>query len=569
MLCESCKHPLPPLDALPTPSQTARLRNLLRSSHFPPDPSHYRSQISSSTTALTQCDIEIQRLEQTLQALLADRMKLQAYVDGCRSALSPVRRLPPELLCEIFPSYSESPPEDSEDESESDDESYAKIREIKNLSKWDMLLLSHVCTQWRTLVMGTPKLWANITVCGADWPDDPTRPLELLRTLIERGEHHPLTLRVDLAALPQSTAEIVLDLVVEHCERWQSVSFAMDMDISILSRMYPIKGRVGMLERLEMQFWMSQADSADIDLTVFETAPRLTHVRFGDLNLRGCLKLPWMQLRSFIYQYEQRQDIAASLALMRNLHPETAFELRAFDAWMHNLPLALPPLTATLSSFLIAPCTRRDPHEAVQALGDLLNCLTLPHLSRFSIDRVLPPMFRNAIFWPMNQFESLSMRSSFGDTLRTLELVHVIITEDELLRTLASLPSLERLVIADQHDIHEHSDHTLITDALLRGLAAIPTSSDLCLVPKLKYFACSSFFEFSALVYFDFISSRVGPDRTPFHSVLRYFSGTACEVEPVVLSKLLELVDKGELKFQLEEESRDKYPIQFRIYSFV
>ncbi|KAJ7453174.1 hypothetical protein FB451DRAFT_1373894, partial [Mycena latifolia] len=565
MLCASCKHPLPPSDVLPTLSQTTQLQNLLRSSHFPPDPSHYHSQIPLSTTALRQYDIEIERLQQTLQSILADRMKLQAYVDGCRSVFSPVRRLPPELLCEILASYSEFPPEGSEDDSE--DESESNEREIKSLSKWDMLLLSHVCTQWRTLVIETPKFWSDIVVCGNRWPENPTRPLDLLRTSLERGARYPLTLSVDLAFVPDSTAQAVLDLVMEYCERWQSV--AISMDIAGLSSMQNIEGRLGMLERLELQF-LNQTDSDSvvdgIELTVFQTAPRLSHVRFGNLNQHPCPKVPWKQLRSFIYEHHQGHDVAAALALMRNLHSETVFELRDFDPWGLDLPLALSPLTARVFSFCIAPCTRRDPHEAVQALGDLLNCLTLLDLCEFSIDRARH-RFSNAIYFPQIQFHSLSMRSSFKDTLRTLDLRHVIMTEGELLHSLATLASLECLIIGDQHRLYKLPKHILITDALFLGLTSIPNSPDSCLVPELKYFACTSFFEFSAQAYLDFIASRVIPGRAPFHSIIRYFSGTSHELELGLLSELLELVDKGELNFQLEEEKEvDEHPTRFIYY---
>ncbi|KAJ7453193.1 hypothetical protein FB451DRAFT_1520400 [Mycena latifolia] len=546
MLCASCKHPLPLSDALPTSSQTAQLQNLLRSSHFPPDPSHYHTQISLSTAALAQYDTEIERVQQTLRGMLTDRSKLQAYVDACRGVLSPVRRLPPELLCEIFSSYSESPPEEEDVEE----------REMKSLSKWDMLLLSQVCAQWRAIVMETLKFWSDIVVCGNRWSENPTRPLHLLRTSLERGARHPLTLSMDLSDVPDSIVHIALDLVVEHCERWQSVSFFVDMDITVLQRMRQIRGRLGMLERLEFHFLLSEMDGVvdDTDLAVFENAPRLHHVHFGNLDLPPCPKLPWKQLRSFIYQYYGDEDIAASLALLRNVCPETTFELRDFDPWGLDLPLALPPLTAKVFSFRIAPCTRRDPHEAVQALGDLLNSLTLPQLCEFSIDR-MPNQLRNAIYWPLNQFESLAMRSSFRDTLRSLELRHVIVTEGELFGFLASLASLERLVIADQHNIYRHPDHILITDALLLGLTRTPNSPDFCLVPRLKYFACTSLFKFSAHAYLDLIASRVGPSRPPFHGVLRHFSDTSSELDPVVLHQLLELTGKGQLIFQLEEES--------------
>ncbi|KAJ7138087.1 hypothetical protein C8R44DRAFT_551772, partial [Mycena epipterygia] len=97
---------------------------------------------------LAQYDVAIEGLQETLRGMLADRMKLQNYADGHRGVLAPVRRLPPEILCEIFASLSPS-------------SSYIfnSAKELDNLSKFGLLQISQVCAHWRRLVMGTPRLW--------------------------------------------------------------------------------------------------------------------------------------------------------------------------------------------------------------------------------------------------------------------------------------------------------------------------------------------------------------------------------------------------------------------------
>ncbi|KAJ7926201.1 hypothetical protein B0H13DRAFT_1470188, partial [Mycena leptocephala] len=118
-------------------------------------------------------DSEIQKLQEALQAMLSDRTKLQTYVDGCRSTVSPIRRLPPEILCEIFASFS-SPTE----------------------YKSELLQISHVCVRWRSLVMDTPRLWSNIAIDASMWTPESDRFIQLLRLCLERGARHPLTLSV-------------------------------------------------------------------------------------------------------------------------------------------------------------------------------------------------------------------------------------------------------------------------------------------------------------------------------------------------------------------------------------
>ncbi|KAJ7138111.1 hypothetical protein C8R44DRAFT_607122, partial [Mycena epipterygia] len=112
-------------------------------------------------------------------------MKLRHYVDRCRGVLAPVRRLPPEILCEIFASLSSS-----------SSKIFNSAEELHKLSKSGLLRISQVCTHWHRLVMGTPRLWSDIAVNASHWPEDATRFLDILRVSLERGGQYPLTLSV-------------------------------------------------------------------------------------------------------------------------------------------------------------------------------------------------------------------------------------------------------------------------------------------------------------------------------------------------------------------------------------
>ncbi|KAJ7138115.1 hypothetical protein C8R44DRAFT_868449 [Mycena epipterygia] len=180
-----------------------------------------------------------------------------------------------------------------------------------------------------------------------------------------------------------------------------------------------------------------------------------------------------------------------------------------------------------------------------QALGEVMGCLTLPHLCELRLAR--SRFSDGIILWPVSQSESLSSRSSFRDTLRVLELPHVTITADDLIQSLASLGSLERLVISDQYGSPNYRipKHCLITEALLLRLASTPDSSDSTLIPKLNYIACTSFFNFTAHIYFDFITSRVAPGRPSFQAVLRRHRHSSYHFDPEVAQKLMDLVETG------------------------
>ncbi|KAJ7143129.1 hypothetical protein C8R43DRAFT_954264 [Mycena crocata] len=541
MLCYSCEHPLLPSGALPTPSQTLELRNFLRSLGAPLDPSYYHSQIAAAGATLSKYDTEIEQLQQTLQGMLSERSKLQDYVDGCRAALSPVRRLPPEILCEIFAPFSQS----LRHSWHSDPGSFRP--EAAGIAKLELLELSKVCSRWHRLIMGTPRFWSDVALNFASWPGEPqdTLLLHLLKTFLDRGAHYPLTLSMRLTRYPQSAQQAALRLLAEHCQRWKHICFIGYL--TCLQEISCIRGKLDILETLSFDL-LHEGGAEDIHL--FEIAPKLTRVLFDPDSMR-CPKLPWNQLSSFTFQGGSIAGIESSIpTLMHELsHPQAAFEFRSFGEWLPNIS-EVPQITATITSFLVdmALDLIENIDDAEESLGRLMNCLTLPRLCIFSVQAEA-----DAVRWPMQQFESLSLRSSFQDTLRVLEIPGVMITEDDLISSLASCTSLERLVISDQRmHIHEIPDHILITDTLLQRLTLRSNSSDFRIVPRLKHFVCTSFFMFSAQVYLDLVVSRIGLVGVPFYCVLSNLEDILLEFDHEVHQKLFDLVAKGELQFHLD-----------------
>jgi hypothetical protein len=57
---------------------------------------------------------------------------------------------------------------------------------------------------------------------------------------------------------------------------------------------------------------------------------------------------------------------------------------------------------------------------------------------------------------------------------------------------------------------------------------------------------------FSAQVLFDFMASRVAPDKRPFQTIIRRLGDTYVEFEPQIFQRLQELVQKGDLRFELQ-----------------
>ncbi|KAJ7288875.1 hypothetical protein C8J57DRAFT_1047079 [Mycena rebaudengoi] len=167
----------------------------MRSNRFPAETSHFQSVLASSPATLAEYDVEIGRLQSLLKKAISDRATLHAYTEGCRSVLSPIRRLPAELLVEIFAT--------ALDESDGlTARTTTPQQEIRRLSNEDLLRLSQVSFWWRGIAVGTPMLWSTITInmrqwkkyWGREFPIDVA--LGLISLSLERGGNFPLKIAV-------------------------------------------------------------------------------------------------------------------------------------------------------------------------------------------------------------------------------------------------------------------------------------------------------------------------------------------------------------------------------------
>ncbi|KAJ7101945.1 glycosyl transferase family 90-domain-containing protein [Mycena epipterygia] len=168
--------------------------------------------------------------------------------------------------------------------------------------------------------------------------------------------------------------------------------------------------------------------------------------------------------------------------------------------------LRVPPIVSAISTLIFEIFEEFSPDDARRPLESFIASLTLPCLTSLFLSAIDHP--RISLPWPHSQFLSLSERSSFHAHLTKLYLYEVIITESELLQSLAALPALEWLTISDQLAVlPDGTEHLLITDTLLVALTKTPQSP--CLIPRLRIFACQSMLKFDDNIYLKFSLSRL------------------------------------------------------------
>ncbi|THV05860.1 hypothetical protein K435DRAFT_62057 [Dendrothele bispora CBS 962.96] len=120
---------------------------------------------------------EIDTLRRTTAKLERDMHTLELYVKELRCISAPVRKLPPEILIEIFRNVCSVI-----DKEAGNDLRSRKIRDVPTL------VLASVCSAWREIVVSTPSLWSHFSMS-----DDPAiTSRRLLNLFLERASTTPL-----------------------------------------------------------------------------------------------------------------------------------------------------------------------------------------------------------------------------------------------------------------------------------------------------------------------------------------------------------------------------------------
>ncbi|KAJ6492550.1 hypothetical protein C8R47DRAFT_1121027 [Mycena vitilis] len=305
-LCWKCgalpKDIIASVDLREVPSQSSTY--LLQSNDIPleTDIPFFRDIISCGQARMDQLDAQIDSLQSTLTKLTRTRGATAEYVRQHRAVISPLRRMPPELLCEIFALawFSE------EDE---DTTNTARV-------PW---YLGHICRSWRDAAVSYPPLWCSISTSS-----EGICPLAMMETQLARSGNALLRVfwrRVEFVD-PRC-----LGLVVAQCGRWHSLCLDCTVanrvsdedagnsdgdtegeDSSMLDWLSPTAGHLAHLERLELV-----APNLDLVIPeVFSPASALRKVILTGRNFgtpSPSVSIPWAQLTHYRGSYTMAQHM--------------------------------------------------------------------------------------------------------------------------------------------------------------------------------------------------------------------------------------------------------------------
>jgi len=188
------------------------------------------------------------------------------------SIISPLRRLPPELLQVIFLQTHWDP-------------------QTTSTLAW---YLSQVCRSWRMIVHDTPVLWNYITI---NFNNKPTklRPQEdRLKLILQRSGN--VDLRISISGIMnQGDKRLSLLLIlIAQSERWQYLN--LTVTAKTVMAFQDVKGRLPRLSGLHLKFLRTEEPITITDIDMFSIAPRLEKVTIDSDLLRVIVPLHQLSL---------------------------------------------------------------------------------------------------------------------------------------------------------------------------------------------------------------------------------------------------------------------------------
>ncbi|KAJ7609006.1 hypothetical protein FB45DRAFT_1067046 [Roridomyces roridus] len=246
-----------PSDTIPATPETLAGYQLLAASNEPPNSAErafLQAVASKSAVRLTCLDEEISRLKDRLGQLEAERSQLAGYHSQNVAILSPLRRMPHEILTEIF--LWTLPP--------------AASNPDVNESPW---VLGQISSRWRAISLSTPSLWSAACL---DYGGEPPIP-QMIEAQVERA----MVLKIhflgsDAVESVPNTQREMFKTLSEHSGRWE------ELWIQLTPTLTPqldelLRGRLPSLRKIYVGFEDPDIELALDSVKCFHTAPALVN----------------------------------------------------------------------------------------------------------------------------------------------------------------------------------------------------------------------------------------------------------------------------------------------------
>ncbi|KAK0464311.1 uncharacterized protein EV420DRAFT_1036490 [Desarmillaria tabescens] len=288
------------------------------------------------------------------------RAKLAQYLDFHRSLLSPICRLPEDVLLEIF------------------EHGCAESRRTVfdfNSMPW---LLTRVCSNWRLLVRSSPTLWRFFRTVAKDYCRyKESRQLEIASEFLQLSGQCPLHISIESVDVP------FLHLLISHGMRWQTASMPPVSEISrdIPATNFPLLRRVTIMDEPDGDL----DDFFEVD--IFQNAPLLTAATIYTEG-ESLFKFRALTHLTVLCLGDDWVDVVRQLKVVASTLTCCTLSFQALDD--RRDVLRLPPLPDVTLPHLLS-LTVREPlgsYPSERDYSKFLGHLTLPLLTSLAFHTV-------------------------------------------------------------------------------------------------------------------------------------------------------------------------------------
>ncbi|KAF9060814.1 hypothetical protein BDP27DRAFT_394175 [Rhodocollybia butyracea] len=499
---------------------------------------------------------EISRLEARILTLNVKRNFLEHYAEPVGlSILAPIRKLPSEILSEIFAqcgSYGNS---------------IARKKSF-DMSRQPAWAVSSTCSRWRRIALSCKPLWSNIRLDlhGTHVASSKAEYFAVLalNRCLHLSHPHPLTLRTksSLSDVTQTGMSLVRSLIL-HADRWQDLTIVNnESQVEVLPPDIRSSIQLPALQTLSIE-----TPHTMLGLQAFERAPKLRHFTLDGRLPNPPVPFPWSQLTSINFQYFHG-PVFAALGACSNLKSLTInADHSERDSPSRNstsLPVKLPSLR-----YLEIAAAGNATTVDYDSLTLIFTSLTLPSLAELMVYNYDNDRFLGK--WPQRDFETFVRRSQCEIT--SLHLDEMPLSDTQALSLLRALPTICTLTIEDSRLMLKNDKQVTITSTLVEALGVFngirnpfETRGVEVLLPNLESLVLRSRSTPSTdllddKILVDMIKSRWVPDTT-FASIAKVKCLKSCSITYVSGERKIDssaektldcLVDDG-LQFSWERE---------------
>lgn len=268
--------------------RSARIDELLRSNHSPLD--HELAEMRQIVTAHTERLLALGATKETLglhqppKQLKAEAKRLTREIAQLKRITSSIRRLPDDVLSEIFLA--------GLDENLLVKECLSHFSNMRR-APW---IFTTVCSRWRNVALSFPRLWSTITLQldrRREKDPDAVHTGFLLKLLLERSASHPLNIGLqilDLDTFVPEAHETIIQLLLPSSCRWKCGVF--NLPLSLFQSLSPIKSSLGALQALSIRILDYIPGEGELDLISTFFAPNLRTLKCFNLDFPLDFTLP-------------------------------------------------------------------------------------------------------------------------------------------------------------------------------------------------------------------------------------------------------------------------------------